>query len=130
MRIAVVEDNPIVRGTLSDLLEYAGHTPSLFWEGWAFLDLVILDENTPIPNVFDLAIIDMALPTVTGVQIIDTLTKIYPQLPIIVISAGTRKYLEDIKQRYPRLDIVQKPFRWSDLSWCIERAEPKKRGAK
>jgi FixJ family two-component response regulator len=132
MRIGILEDDPVVRTTLYELLEHAGHTPTAYARGLELIDEVILDENTPILDVLDLVIVDMLLPDISGVQVIETLRKIYPQLPIIIISGGTLKYLGDIKQRYPGIDIIQKPFKFADLKWCIKRAKEKikKRGAK
>jgi DNA-binding response OmpR family regulator len=122
MRIAVLEDDPAVRCMLSEMLEYAGHEPSVYKYGWDFLDQVIKDETTPILNVFDFAIIDLVLPDISGVHVIDTLCKIYPQLPIIVISAGSMRYLLSIKQRYPKISILQKPFKFYDLLKLVERS--------
>jgi FixJ family two-component response regulator len=135
MRIGILEDDPTVRGTLYELLEHAGHTPTAYARGLELIDEVILDENTPILNVLDLVLVDMALPDISGVQVIDTLEKIYPQLPIIIISGGSLAYLGNIHSRYPKINILQKPFKFADLKMCIERAthkqkpERKKRGA-
>src|SRR6267142_5719727 len=124
MRIGILEDDPAVRGTLYELLEHAGHRPTAYARGLELIDEVILDEKTPILDVLDLVLVDMWLPDISGVQVIETLRQIYPQLPIIVISGGTLKYLRDIQQRYPGIDIIQKPFRFRDLCMCIERARP------
>jgi DNA-binding response OmpR family regulator len=122
MRIGILEDDPAVRCMLSEMLEYAGHEPYVYMYGWDFLDQVIKDETTPILNVFDLAIIDMALPGISGVQVIDVLDRIYPQLPIIIISAGSMRYLLSVKQRYPKVSILQKPFKFDDLLKLVERS--------
>src|SRR5258708_6375181 len=125
MRIGILEDDPAVRGTLFELLEYAGHTPSAYARGIELIDEIILDENMPILDVLDLVIVDMMLPDISGVQVIDTLEMIYPQLPVIIISGGTLKYLGNLKERYRTIDIIQKPFKFSDLCLCIEQAKEK-----
>src|SRR5712664_4215188 len=125
MRIGILEDDPVVRGTLYELLEYAGNTPTAYARGIELIDEVILDENTPILDVLDLVIVDMKLPDISGVQVIDTLEKIYPQLPIIIISGGTLKYLGNLKERYPQIDLLQKPFKFGDLLMLLKRAKEK-----
>jgi CheY-like chemotaxis protein len=90
-------------------------------DGWDFLSEIIEDEQTPKPGVFDVVLVDLALPSISGIQVIHTISTVYPTLPIIIVSASAIEYLESVKLRYPKVKILQKPFKIQDLLTLIQQ---------
>ena len=115
MKIGILEDDPAIRGILSEMLEHAGHATTVYNNGWDFLLDIFEDEHTPKLDVFDVVLIDLVLPSISGAEILNTISNVYPSLPVIVISASSNEYLASIKRRYPHVKILQKPFRFHEL---------------
>jgi DNA-binding response OmpR family regulator len=115
MKIGILEDNSAIRGILKEMLEHAGHVPSTYENGWDFLLDIFEDEHTPKLDVFDVVLIDLVLPSISGAEVLNTITNAYPSLPVIIISASSNEYLASIKRRYPRVKILQKPFSFQEL---------------
>lgn len=122
MNIGIVEDNPSIGGLLHTTLGLLGHHPSLYHNGWSFLESFFSEEHCS----FDAVLIDLVLPPeISGVQIISTLHIHYPSLPIIVVSAVNALELSDIQIRYPGVMTLQKPFSLHDLRASLTQAEVK-----
>ncbi len=115
MKIGIVEDDPAIRGILKEMLEHAGHAPTTYSNGWDFLLDILEDGHTPKFGVYDLALIDLVLPCISGPEVLNTITAAYPSLPVIIISASSNDYLTTIRQRFPHIKILQKPFRFQEL---------------
>jgi two-component system, NtrC family, nitrogen regulation response regulator GlnG len=115
MKIGILEDDPAIRGILKEMLEHAGHVPSTYENGWDFLLDIFEDEHTPKLDVFDVVLIDLVLPAISGAEVLNTINRVHPSLPVIVISASSNEYLASIKRRYPHVKILQKPFRFHEL---------------
>jgi CheY-like chemotaxis protein len=122
MKIGILEDDSTIRGILKEMLEHAGHTPATYENGWDFLLDIFEDEHTPKFGVFDVVLIDLVLPSISGAEVLNTLTSAYPSLPVIIISASSNDYLASIRRRYPHVKILQKPFRFQELLDSVAQA--------
>lgn len=80
-RILLIDDEEIVRETLTDFLVSAGHIVAQVENGKRALQLL---EDT----VYDLIIMDVFMPEVDGIELIQILAKKDNQPPIITISGG------------------------------------------
>jgi len=81
LRLLLVDDHTIVREGLKRILEATG-------EGW-----VITEESSGFQALerlrrasFDLAIIDLSMPGMSGLELIQRLHREFPQLPVLVLS--------------------------------------------
>ena len=82
MRVLIVEDDPMLGMALNRGIGQAGYVPALATNGEAGLDMVR-------DNSFDVMILDMNLPKMTGAEVLKTLRE-GPQtknLPVIVLTA-------------------------------------------
>lgn len=86
LHILVAEDNPVNQRVLRGLLEHAGHKATLAHDGEEALDLLDSDGAQ-----FDLAIIDMHMPELSGPEVVQRWRFLEKgRLPIIMLTADAR----------------------------------------
>jgi DNA-binding NtrC family response regulator len=72
-------------------------------------------------KAYDLVVSDLKMPLVDGMDLIDIIKKINPQLPIIIITAyGTLETAEEAVQK-GAYDFITKPFRKETILITIKR---------
>lgn len=113
MRILVVEDDDVVSGFLKRGLNEAGHTLLVARDGVDGLDFAINEK-------FDLAIIDLMLPSMDGLTVIERMRQQGVQVPVLILSA--RRSVDDrvTGLRTGGDDYLTKPFSFSELLARIE----------
>lgn len=101
-KVLIVDDDPYVRESLRDILEFSGYATVEAGDGKTALDLL-----TP-PSV-DLMLLDLELPRVSGMDVLRQVVAEYPGLPVIIISGkGTiRTAVEATK--IGAYDFLEKP---------------------
>jgi DNA-binding response OmpR family regulator len=113
VRILVVEDEPVLREGLTDLLRGAGHTVEAVADGEAAL------ERGSEPSI-QLVLLDLMLPRLDGVEVCRRIRELRPDVPILMLTAlGS----EDDKVRGLEAgadDYVTKPFGTRELLARIE----------
>lgn len=108
MRILIVEDEPLLRDGLVDLLQGAGHQVEAAADGARGLDRGLNDA-------FDLVVLDLMLPQLDGMTVCKRLRQAKPQLPILMLTA---RCSEDDKVDGLAVgadDYVTKPFGTREL---------------
>ena len=120
-RILVVDDEYPVRNVLSISLRHLGYSVETAGSGQE-----ALDKYKQVPGGFDLVILDMLMPNLSGAEVFDCLVEISPQARVLIMSGFASKEL--IQQVLDRggLGFMQKPFTIEDLSLkvkeCLERS--------
>lgn len=79
MRVLVVDDEPLARQLVESFLATDGHEVTTAEDGRAGLDQFAR-------GTFDLVITDRAMPVMSGVQMVDEIRRIDPDLPIILLT--------------------------------------------
>lgn len=122
MRIGILEDNPSICDMLQVALELAGHRVSVHYKSSTFLTTVIPPEHAQTTRAsFDLLIIDLVLPeTISGLQVVHYVKMVYPDLPILLISAASHLRIEAALEDLPGVNALRKPFKVSDLLSAIQ----------
>ena len=103
MRILVVEDEPVLRDGLSDLLKGAGHLVEAVGDGAAGAA-----RGTSEP--FDLVLLDLMLPRLDGIEVCRRLRQARPGLPILMLTARGAEEDKVKGLKSGADDYVTKPF--------------------
>jgi two-component system, OmpR family, response regulator RpaB len=112
-RIVVVEDEPAIRRGVVDALRLSGYEVMEASDGPTGLELA---SNSPA----ELVLLDLMLPKMDGLEVLQELRKVRPTLPVIVLTA--RGGVDD-RVRGLRLgadDYVVKPFSARELLARVE----------
>jgi two-component system, chemotaxis family, chemotaxis protein CheY len=114
-RILIIDDDRMVRETLKIVLTTAGHEVAMANDGKEGLSLV----GTFQPS---LIITDILMPEKEGVETIQDLRQLVPDLPIIAISGGGRvgnmSFLK-VAQHFGADRTFAKPFEPDDILGAI-----------
>jgi len=113
VKILVVEDEPILRDGLVDLLEGANHRVEAVGDGEAGL------ARGADPS-FELILLDLMLPKMNGIEVCKRLRELRAELPILMLTA---RGSEDDKVQGLRAgadDYVTKPFGTRELLARVE----------
>ena len=111
-RVLVVEDSPNVCEMCVRVLTRAGFEVESAATGREALRLL---RSSP---AFDLAVIDFALPDISGLELIDHMRA---QSPAIIISGYLSLEDRESIAQIERCEVLLKPFRTQDLIAAVER---------
>jgi DNA-binding NtrC family response regulator len=107
-RILVVDDEPLIRATLAELLEQEGYQVTLAGAAEKALDLAA-------EQPFDLALCDIQLPGMDGVELLDRLLRINAETMVVLITAyGTVETAVEAFKRGAH-DYLLKPLRFDEV---------------
>jgi DNA-binding response OmpR family regulator len=126
MNIGLLEDDADTAEYLAIALDMAGHIVHTYADGSTFLQTLFAAQGQPAPLPYELLLVDLTLAgTMSGQEVIEALQQdaSTQQLPIIVISAMSWSTLQDIQARYPRVRVLQKPFRLQALLHLIDTTQ-------
>jgi CheY-like chemotaxis protein/signal transduction histidine kinase len=108
-RILVVEDEPIVRSLLRDVLRTEGFTVEAAEDGRAALE--ILEKDTK----FDILITDLGMPVMSGFDLVERARKIISNLPVIMATGWEAQIDRKKVKKYNINYVVGKPFQFREL---------------
>ena len=114
MKILLLEDEWMLRSSIEEYLEALGHKVVSFGKGDEAY-AAIRQES------FDLLILDINIPKMTGLELLKSLNEIEQNYPSIFISANVD--IDDITQAFERgaSDYLKKPFHLKELGLRIDK---------
>jgi two-component system, NtrC family, response regulator AtoC len=119
--ILVVDDDRSVRGYLSDFLTSCGYIVECLESG----DQAV--ARITAGNIPSLLIVDVVMPGISGIEVLETVKKVQPSLPVIVLSAiGQIKTVVDA-MKMGAADFLVKPFEEAELELAIENVFEKQK---
>lgn len=107
-KILIVEDEPSMRLGLKDNLEFEGYEVLIAEDGQAALDAVAT-------NTFDLILLDVMLPKVSGFEVCKKIRKEGNTTPIILLTAKGEEIDKVLGLELGADDYVTKPFSLREL---------------
>lgn len=110
-RILVVDDNYELCDGLTDILKLNGYNVRIAHDGEQAVEIVKNDK-------FDLALMDIKLPGVNGIDASKILKNIAPYMPFIFITAFSDDALYGNTISKNGLEVFQKPF---DIDKLLKR---------
>jgi two-component system response regulator HydG len=115
--ILVVDDDIVVLAALSRLLNVFGYIVSGASNSQAAMDYVTNSRKR-----FDLIITDLAMPGIDGVQFMTEAKKVFPDIPVIVMTGYSERCTPEEALRLGAFAYVAKPFNIPEVVSTIERA--------
>jgi len=102
-RILVVEDEPDLRKVLSSLLKREGYRVDAAESGTRAVEMLGKE-------VYDLVITDVRLPGPSGIEVLRTSRELYPDSPVIVITAFASDEAAEQARKLGAFNFITKPF--------------------
>lgn len=116
MKILLLEDEMMLRRTVEEYLDTLGHKVSSFRDGNSALQ-AITEES------YDLLILDINVPGISGLELVEKLNEMEIPTPVIFISALLD--IEEISRAFElgAADYLKKPFHLKELGLRIDRVK-------
>jgi two-component system response regulator PilR (NtrC family) len=113
--VLVIDDEEIMRDILGTLLEREGYSVRLAASGQEGLDLA---RSLP----FDAVIVDVMMPGLDGMQVLDELKKFDEELPVIMITAFASMESAISAMKKGAFDYITKPFKNDEVLVVLKNA--------
>lgn len=117
VRIFLVDDEADVTRGLSWLLESVGLRAQAFGQAEAFLASLEREQAGPA-----CVVLDLRMPGLSGLEVMERLARIRPDMPIVFLSAHGDVPSAVRAMKLGALDFLQKPFNPQQFLDCIQRA--------
>lgn len=102
-KILVIDDDASLRDNITEYLEDTGFTTVLAANGE--IGLALLPEEKP-----DLVLLDLQMPEISGVDVLIQIVKIFPEMPVVVMSEESAIHDVITALRKGAWDCLLKPF--------------------
>jgi len=121
LKIAVLDDNLIIGEMLQQGLELVGHAAVVYSSPSKFFTDIHAEEAKAASAPFDLIIVDLLLSEgISGAEVIHQVRNIFPDLPAVLISAGSSWEIEAARRALPTVRVLRKPFKMTTLLAMIK----------
>jgi DNA-binding NtrC family response regulator len=118
--VLVIDDEEIMREILSTLLEREGYAVRLASSGQEGLDLA-----RALP--FDAVIVDVMMPGIDGLQVLDELKRHDEELPVVMITAYASMESAISAMKRGAFDYITKPFKNDEVLVVLQNAIERRR---
>ena len=121
-RVLIVDDDPAIRKSMSDFIEYSGYKSLQAESGLKALELLKV-------NHVDVVITDIMMPGMNGLELTDLIKKDYDTEVIVITGySGDYSYVDAIGKGAS--DFIFKPFRLEELLLRLKRVLRERQQAK
>lgn len=114
--ILIIDDDPAVRNVFTQLLESKNYSVETAGEGKEGLNRM----KSRLP---DLIITDIMMPEMDGLELVQTIRQISPDLPIIAISGGMQTAAMNflpLAEKFGACKVFEKPVGLAKLLGAVE----------
>lgn len=115
VRIFVVDDDPLVRDAIGAILEGSGFQTNRFSDAADFLARIQ-------PNDFGCLLVDIRMPGIDGIQLIEQLSRSRAPFAVMVVSGHADVPLAVRAIKAGAMDVIQKPFTKTVLLEQVRKA--------
>jgi CheY-like chemotaxis protein len=115
-QVLVIDDESIVRDVLKNMLEILGYEAVAVPSGETALETLEEDGAS-----FDLVLVDMHMPGLSGPETVGRIREKLPEIPILLVSGVEEGDLAELYQGHLIDGFVHKPFRMVNLKESIEK---------
>jgi len=121
-RILIVDDETNVRTVFSDVLRREGYIVKAVKDGPEAIKAI--GEET-----FDLALVDLRMPQMDGIEVLENIKKRKPQISVIIYTVHGSVTTAVEAMRKGAADYLNKPFSPDELMIAIKKALQQKGNA-
>jgi two-component system response regulator AtoC len=114
-RLLVADDDPVARDLLVEILVSEGYVVRAAADGAACVDLARAGP-------FDLALVDLRMPGLDGLEVLQRLQALRPPVPVLILTAFATIETAIEAIRAGAWDYVSKPFRVDEIRLTVARA--------
>src|SRR5688572_8068442 len=114
-RILIADDEESIRFVLSRALEADGHHIEAFPSGLPALAAIAAES-------FDVAIVDIRMPDLTGLDLLTRAREAQPDLPVVIVTAESTMANAIEAMKRGAFDYVVKPFDLDEVRLVVGRA--------
>ncbi|MDD5044450.1 MAG: response regulator [Candidatus Omnitrophica bacterium] len=118
INILVVDDEQVMRSLFTDLLGENGFNVTVVKNGKEAVDLIK-------EKFFDIAILDMHMPVMNGIETLRHVRKISPKTSIVMTDSFPDAFAEDALKE-GAISCIHKPFDIRDVIQVVNEAVKKK----
>ena len=115
IKVLVIDDDPSICKTVGLLLEDHGYSPRTYTDPDEALE-------TAEKESFQIALVDLRMPAMDGVEVVERLKKIDERMSCIVMTAYPDLDSATETMRRGTCDYIAKPFKQDELITSIDRA--------
>ncbi len=115
IKVLVIDDDPSICKTVGLLLEDHGYSPRAYTDPDDALGAAEKES-------FQIALIDLRMPAMDGVEVVERLKKIDERMSCIVMTAYPDLDSATETMRRGSCDYIPKPFKQEELVGAVERA--------
>lgn len=116
LNILIIEDSPSLSRTYQGFLNHSGYETNVARSGAQAMQ-IMEDETFP-----DLILLDLGLPDMDGIDLLDALQTGFGNIPVIVITANASLNVAVKAMRAGAMDYLVKPFDRTRLISTVENA--------
>ncbi|MCK4689677.1 MAG: response regulator [Candidatus Marinimicrobia bacterium] len=102
-KILIVDDEPSVCNFLSDYLKYKGYNSKIALSGKEALAALNTEH-------FDLVLLDLIMPKMNGLEVLERIKKIDLRVPIIILTSVKDKNITESSLEMGAVDFISKPI--------------------
>ena len=117
LKIMLVDDEAIVRETLSDFLRDCGHQVDELPDGREAVAALKVRK-------YSLAIIDLQMPGLDGYALLGRIRETMPELPVIVMTGHGTDEIEQRVQAFGSAVLMRKPIKLRELEDLMAKLCP------
>jgi two-component system response regulator AtoC len=116
LRVLVVDDEALIRWSLTETLSESGHAVQEAADGASALRA--LEEHAP----FDVVVLDYRLPDSNDLNLLASIRRLAPQAAVVMMTAYGTPEVTDAALALGAYRVVPKPFEMRDLAALVTQA--------
>ena len=118
-RMLIVEDERDICECLQEYFSARGFTVISAFSGEEALDRLQGDAA-------DVILLDILLPGLSGMEVLKRVKQLHPQAQVVMVTALDQDTLREEAHRYGAAGYITKPFDFSDQTWSLVLAPPRR----
>ncbi|MCH7807879.1 MAG: response regulator [Planctomycetes bacterium] len=115
IKVLVIDDDPSICTTVGLLLEDHGYSPRTYTNPEEAIEVAEKES-------FQIALVDLRMPSMDGVEVVEKLRKIDDRMSCIVMTAYPDLDSATETMRQGTCDYISKPFKQEELVASVDRA--------